>query len=77
MGNENLGKGEVVALVNNATVFIVVVQPSLTPGDPRTSQHFILACTARIASWCAVNRDDLALSLSLYEHSELGQSGAP
>ena len=38
----------------------VVMQPPLTPGDARTSQHCILACTAGIASWCAVNWDDLA-----------------
>jgi len=29
---------------------VVVVQPPLTPGDPRTSQHFNLAYTERIVS---------------------------
>jgi len=29
-----------------------------------------------IVSWCALSRDDLARSLSLYKHSELGRSGA-
>jgi len=33
----------------------------------QTSQHCILACTARIIGWCAVNWEDLALSLSLYK----------
>jgi len=54
-----------------------VVQPPLTPGNPRTSQRCILACAARIAGWCAVDRDGLALSLSLYKSSELGGSGTP
>jgi len=55
----------------------VVVQLSLTPGDPRTSQHCILVCSERTVGWCAVHRDNLALSLSLYKSSELGQPGAP
>jgi len=37
------------------------------------NQHCVLACTAGIASWCAVNRDDLALSLPSYKSSELGR----
>jgi len=64
-------------MLKNTHLITVVVQPPHTPGDPRTSQHCILACTAGLISWCAVNRDGLALSLSLYKSSELGHPGAP
>ena len=39
--------------------------PAQAPGNSRTSQHCILACTAGIVSWYALNWNDLALSLSL------------
>ena len=47
---------------NITALSCVVVQPPLRPGDPRTSQHCILACTAGVAGWCALNWDHLALA---------------
>jgi len=50
-------------------VVVQLLSPLIRPAG---NLHCVLACTAKAVSW-----DSLILSLSLYESSELGGSGAP